>query len=97
MVEADADPAKLPTPDLMEELHLSPDSMRETNCDFTVQDFHFYGLVLCVASDSHRFAFDVPLGNAAMGFPMGETTTEKVYLEIGDSPASMATAMFIDC
>ena len=41
MVEADVDPAKIPTPDLMEELHLSPDSMRETNCDFTVQEFHF--------------------------------------------------------
>ena len=41
VVEADADPAKIPTPDLMEELHLTPDSMRESNCDFTVQElFH---------------------------------------------------------
>ena len=41
VVEADADPAKIPTPDLMEELHLTPDSMRESNCDFTVHGlFH---------------------------------------------------------
>ena len=41
VVEVDADPAKLPTPDLIEELHLTPDSMRESNCDFTIQElFH---------------------------------------------------------
>ena len=68
VVEADADPAKIPTPDMMESLH----------CDFTVHQFHFEGLVLCVASDVHRLVFDVPLGNATMRIPMDETTTEKV-------------------
>ena len=40
-VVVEADTAKIPTPDLMEEVHLTPDSMRDANCDFTVQDFHF--------------------------------------------------------
>ena len=41
VVEVDADPAKIPTPDLMEELHLTLDSMRESNCDLTSQElFH---------------------------------------------------------
>ena len=31
VAEADADPAKIPAPNLMEELH----------CDFTVQEFNF--------------------------------------------------------
>ena len=41
VVEADADPAEIPTPDLMEQLHLTPDNMRESTCDFTVQTFYF--------------------------------------------------------
>ena len=41
VVEADADPAKMSTPDLMDELHLTPDSMRESNCVFTIREFHF--------------------------------------------------------
>ena len=41
VVEVDADPAKIATPDLREELHLTPDSMRESNCDFTLLElFH---------------------------------------------------------
>ena len=53
VVEADADPATITTPDLMDGLHLTLDSMRESNCEFTVQEFHFAGLVLCVASNFH--------------------------------------------
>ena len=41
VVLVEAGPAKIPTPDLMEELHLTPDSIRESNCDFTVQEFNF--------------------------------------------------------
>ena len=52
--------------------------------------------MLCVASGFHRFVFDVPMGNATTGLPMGETTKENIDLEIGDSSASMAIALFTD-
>ena len=41
VIVVEADPAKIPTPDLMEESPLTRDSIRESNCDFTVQEFNF--------------------------------------------------------